>query len=162
MLSFIHVCESAVDLIREDVKVVFPDDRCNRPEILSCHDRARRIVRIGQHQNFGLRRDCLLECLRREAEFILFRQPDDDRLCIRQDRAWLVRNIRRLRDQDLVAGIDHRPEHEIDRLGSADSDENFLHRIIGKPLVTFQFLRNRFPELLKAGIRRVKRASLLE
>ena len=70
-----RVGELPVDLIGENVEVVLFDDRGQGLQILSLHDRTGRVVRIGEDEELGLRRDGRLELVQLDNALII------DRLC---------------------------------------------------------------------------------
>ncbi len=124
------VGQLAVDLVGEHIQVVFNDDVRDRLEVFLAHDCPRGIVGVRQHQDLGLRRDRSLELFGFEAEFILILERNNDRHAVRQNRAGLIGDIGRLRDQYFVALVDHGAEHQVDGLRAADGNQYFAHGII--------------------------------
>ena len=152
----------SVDLIGQDIEIVPDDDVHQLFQILSFHDRAGRVIGERQDQNLGPGSDRCLEFLRCQPELILVFQIDNDGRGIRQHSAGLIGDIGGLRDQHLIAGIDHGAEHQVDSLGSSDCDEDFLVPdiidVLGALHVPADFLAQ-FPQ---TGIGRVKSTSLLQ
>jgi len=70
-------------------------------------------------------------------ELVLRERLDSDRNAPAKGGNRRVRNVARLRNENLVAGLDQRPQGEIDPFAAADRDDHFLGRVVThvKPVV---------------------------
>ena len=100
------------------------NDRNQLLQILTLHNRSRRIVRERHDQNLRFRRDCRFKLLRCQTKLILFLQLNHNRLSVCHDHARLVGDIGGLRDQNLISGIDHCAHRKVNGLGAAHRHEN--------------------------------------
>ena len=128
------VGEFGVDLVGHDIDVVFDDDLRDGLEIRPFHDGSGGIVGEGKDQNLGLVRDDFLKLGSCQTEFVLRLQVDDHGLCACKNGAGLVGNIAGLGNEDLVSGIAHGAQADIDGLGSAHGDNDLALGIVLKSL----------------------------
>ncbi len=142
----------AVDLIGKHIEIMLDDDLTNCLQIFFFHDPAGRIVWIRQDQDFGTGCDRGFELFRCQAELIFIFQIDNDRDRICKDSTGLIGDIRRLRDQDLIALVDHSPEHQIDGFRTADRNEYLLVPGIINVLGAFHIIADFLPQLLQTRI----------
>ena len=125
------VRQVAVDLIGDDDEVVLLGKGRDGQEVLARHDGARRVVRVADEQRLRLGRHVLLELIRRDAELVLNLGRYGDGLAAREDRAGLVGDVARLRDEDFVAGGEDGAHDEVERLTDADRHEDVGVGVIG-------------------------------
>ena len=151
-----------VDLVREHVEIMLDDDGNELFQVFLLHDRAGRVVREGEHEDLALVGDRRFELLRLQAEFVLRLQVDDDRDRVREDRARLIGDVARLGNDDFVALVDHRAEHEVDGLGAADGDQDFFPGIISDALRALDVVRDLGAELQESRVRGVERPAALQ
>ena len=97
---------------------------CDGQEILARHDGARRVVRVADEQGFRLGRHVFFELIRRDAELVLDLGRHGDGLAAREDRAGLVGDVARLRDEDLVAWREDGAHDEVERFADTDRHED--------------------------------------
>ena len=119
-----------INLIREDIEVVLLDDRHELLEVLLLHDGTGRVVRERQHEELRLRRDLLEKLLRGQTELVLLFELDRHRHTTRHNGTRGVGNVARLRDEDLIARIQHAAHREVDRLGATDGDHALAQRVV--------------------------------
>lgn len=98
--------------------------------MLPAHDGAGGIVGKRQYQQFGTRRDGGAKLLGSQAESIFGAGGNGDNLGISQGAHGRIRHKARFRQKNFIAGIDDRTDTDVDGLGAADSDENFVFGIV--------------------------------
>ena len=157
-----RVGQLRIDLIGDDIEVILDDDFRDRLQFLPGHDRTGRIVREGQDQHLGLRRDFCPEILRHQLEAVLLLQFQDHRDAVSEDNAGLVGHIAGLRDDDLVPGIQHGAEGKVDSFGTADRDRDLGIRIVGNAETALQIPRDLRLQLKETGVAGIEGPSALQ
>ena len=137
-ILFILIGQLGINLIGKHEQVVLDNDIRNRLQILAFHDRSGRIVRKWQDEDLGLVRDSLLQLLRRQTEIVFFLQLNDLRHAACQHRAGQIGHVARLRDQHLIARIDHRPQRNVNGFAAADRHKDLRARIVGQGIFAIQ------------------------
>ncbi len=122
---FAPIGQLSVNLVRRDDEVVFFNNRDELLQVRALHDGTRRVVREGHDQNLGLRRNGCFQFFRRQAELILFLELDGDRYAVRHNDTRFVGYVGGLRDQNLIAGVNHGTHRQINGLRAAHCDKNF-------------------------------------
>ena len=156
------VREVAVDLVGDDDEVVLLGEGGNREQVLARHDGARRVVRVADEQHLRLWRHVLLELVRRDAELILDLGRHGDGLAAREDRAGLIGDVARLRDEDFVARREDGAHDEVERLADADRHEDVRVSIVGAVVLLLVVLGNLLAQLGQAAVGRVRGVALLK
>ncbi|CDN44273.1 hypothetical protein BN871_EN_00110 [Paenibacillus sp. P22] len=146
-----------IDLVGDDDQIMLLHDLGDRQPVLVGHDAAGRIARIAEDQNFGAGRDRRPQRVGLKLEGMLREcfHPDGDSAGERRNRR--IRNVARLRNENLVTGTDQSPQSEVDRFAAADRYENFLGRVVRDAERVVQVLADRSSELRRAGVGRILR-----
>ena len=131
----IRVGELGINFIRDDEKVVLATDHRDFLQLRRRHDGPGRVGREIHEQHLGLGRDRRPEGLGAQLELILFLGANRHGMAMRECNARAVGNIARLVIKHFVAGVEHRPQGEIERLGDADADEDFRRRVIAQRII---------------------------
>ena len=142
------VGQLGINFITQHKQILLLNHLRDRLQIGAVHDRARWIVREWKNQHLCFRCDFLQQLLRRQTELILLLQLDNDRRTARQHRPRHIGNVTRLRNQNLIARIEHRAQGDINRLAAADYYHHFCIRIIIKTLTTFQIMADLLAQFL--------------
>ena len=143
----IAVHEFTVDFIGQDNKVVFFGKFGNRHQFFCRHDCPRRVVRIADDDGFRLRRDDLFQSF--DSQFkIVFRigRYEDRRPASQFDRRR-IGNVSRVGDDDFIARFGNGQEGHGQAFGNADSDQDFIFRVIMDTIALFKMMANGFTEL---------------
>ena len=156
------VREVAVDLVGDDDEVVLLGEGGDSEEVLARHDGARRVVRVADEQHLRFRRHVLLELVWRDAELVLNLGRHGDGLAAREDRAGLIGDVARLRDEDFVARREDGAHDEVERLADADRHEDVRVSIVGAVVLLLVVLGNLLAQFGQAAVSRVRGVALLE
>ena len=143
--------ELGIDLIGQHQDIGIPQHFRNGFKILPLHNAAGGVVGIGEDQQLALGRNSCLECLGSEAEIVL--EPGGNAYNLRSGQAGngIIGYIAGLGDQDFIAGIDHRADHHIDGLRTADGDHGLLFGI-GKPHAALEIAVDLLLEFPETGV----------
>ena len=156
------VRQVAVDLVGDDDEVVLLGKGRDGQEILARHDGACRVVRIADEQRLRPGGHVLFELVRRDAELVLNLGRHGDGLAARENRAGLVGDVARLRDQDLVARREDGAHDEVERLADTDCHEDVGVGIIRAAVLVGVVAGNLLAQLGQAAVCRIRGVSLLE
>ena len=119
-----------VDLVADDKEILLPHHLGDGLQILLLHNGARRIVREGQNQDLRLGRNLLQKLFPGEPELILCLQLNHHRNSAGQNGARHIGHIAWLRDQHLVARIQHGPQRDVNGLTASDGDHDLTAVIV--------------------------------
>ena len=118
-------------------------------------DGARGVARVAQEEHLGARRDGRLDGRRVEREAAIGMRGHVDRAAAVEDDRRQVGHVRRLVEDDLVAGVDEGRHGRRDRLRRADGDEQLAFRVVLDPVQPRQVLGQRAAQLERAVVARV-------
>ena len=101
-------------------------------------DRPGRVARVAEEERLGPRRDGGLDRRRIEREVVLEAGRDVPHDAAREDDRRDVGDVRRLVEDDLVAGVAGRAEGEVDRLRGADRDQDLGGRVVADAVAVLE------------------------
>lgn len=156
------VGQAVVDLVGEHHDVGLADDVRNGLKLVAVHDGAGRVVRIGQNEQLGARRDGGAERLGGQLEAVLDAGRKRHGNAAGHLRERRVADKARLGNEHLLAGIDEGADGVVDCLGAADRDENFLVRVVAQLVLAAREGRNLAAQLGKTPVRGVERLPFFE
>ena len=142
------VGELCVNLIREHKEVFFLHHFRDSLKILPAHDGASGVVRERKDENLRLFRDMFQELFFRQTELIFRLKLNDMGLSAGQNTAGNIGNITGLRDQHLIAGIQHDAHRKVDGLTAAHRNQCLGNRVIIQRKTPFEVFADLLPELL--------------
>ena len=146
--------ELAIDLIGDQVQVVFLHQIADLAHLLLGIEIARRVIGVADQDCARLRRNLLLKLLhRRQLEPVLDIRLDgfDDSTC--RDRKCHIVGVRRVGHNDLVARIEARHVRKHDRLRTAGGNNDLVRRKVDPVLrVVTDHLRPQRLQALRRGI----------
>ena len=154
--------QAAIDLVRQHNDIGLADDGCDRLQLVPRHDRAGRVVGVGQDEQLGARRDRGTQRLGGELELVLHPGGQRDGDAARHLGQRGVAHKAWLRDEHLVARVDQHADGVVDRLRTADRDQDLLVRIIAQLVFAAHECGNLAAQLGKAPVGRVKSLSLFK
>ncbi len=155
------VGQRGVNFVREDEQIVFADERRDLREFVAGHRRAGRVVRVTQHEHLGVRRPRRFERVTGQYELVVRGGRNRKRVAARKRDARNVRDVRRLRNRNCVAGIDKRAHGEVDGLARSGSHQNLAIRIVLQ-IVSLDVVGNRLSEVSPPSIGGVGRFPALQ
>ena len=126
------VGQAAIDLVRQDDDVGVAQDRGDGLQFVPRHDRAGRIVRIGQDEQLGARGDGRAQRIRGELELVLHAGGQRDGHAARHLGQRGIADKAGLGDEHFLARVDQRADGVVDCLRAADRDQDLLFRIIAE------------------------------
>ena len=145
------VGQAVVDFVGEHHDVGLADDVRNGLKLVAVHDGAGRIVRIGENEQLGARRDGGAERLGGQLEAVLDAGRERHGNAAGHLGERRVADEARLGNEHLFAGIDEGADGVVDGLRAADGDENFLVRVVAQLVLAAREGRNLAAQLGKAG-----------
>ena len=151
-----------IDLIGEHINILFNADLCNLLQILPPHHTAGRIVRKRHYENLRLICNRRQKLFLRQAELIFLFQFNCHRYAVCQHDTWHIGNVARLRNEHLIARIQHRTKCHINSFAAAYRYKNLMKRIIGYLKSASEILCDRHTQFLQTGIGRIKGPSLFQ
>ena len=141
-----------VNFIRKHHDVGIPQNSGNRLQILAAHDRAGRVAGEGKDQQPGFRRNGCPQFLRSQAEMILRPGVEDDRHTAGHAGQRLVADKAGLNNQHFIPRTDQGADGAVDRLTSADGDQNLVRRIVGEAVFPLHISGDLPPQLLQPPV----------
>ena len=93
---------------------------------------------------------------------VLFARPHRDRGAAREDDRRQVGDVGRVREDDLVTGVDDRRHRRHERLGRPDRDDDLALGVVAHAVQPLEMGRERGPELDRAVVARVVGATLAQ
>ena len=154
------VDQPIVDFVGNHQQVVSLGHLRDGQQVRLVQDRAGGIVGIAQHQHLGALRDRLLDLRGRDLELVLDPGRDGHRHAAGQCDGGREADKARLRNDDLVPGIQQCVEGQGGRLADPDRDQNLPARIVFGAVVELPKMRqDGLPQLQDAGVVRVGRAA---
>lgn len=146
------VDQLAVDLVRENDKVVFEDDGGEFFEVALLHDRAGGVVGECDEYGFGAGGDRLLDLLHIELELVLDVALDADGRRSGEGDEGGVAHKARFGNEHLVAGGAHRSERGVESLGRADGDDDLACGIVAHADETVKIFAYRLAQFHETGV----------
>ena len=151
-----------VDLIGDNEQILFLYHLGDRSELLTRHDGTCRIVRERKHEDLrpvGAGVPDLIGC---KLEIILLEKLYRNRLSARHQHAGLVRNIARLRQQHLIARIEHDSQGNIDRLAASYGHERLIIESVMQIETALEIIADFLTQLDKTCVRGIMSSSSLK
>jgi len=162
MMRQIVVGELAVDFVGEDDQIVLHGKGGDLCQLIGGHDSPGGVGRETEHQDARAGRDGLFQVGGAEHKFILGAGRDRDRLASGQRDARAVGDITWLVVEHLVARIEQGAQGEIDSLGDAHGDDDFVMGVVGDGEILLHILGNRAAQAWIAEIGGVAGAALFQ
>ena len=131
-MRVLAVGQAAIDLVRQYHNVGVAQDCGDCFQFISRHDRAGRVVGVGQNEQLGARRDGRAQRICGQLELILHARRQRNGHAARHLGQRRIADKARFGDQYFFAGIDQRADGVVDCFRAADRDQDFLVGIIAE------------------------------
>ena len=159
MLAIGELC---VDLVGDHHDVRAPQHLGDGLQVLPAHNAAGGVVGEGQHQDLGPGGDGGAQLLGRKAEFVFRLGLHIDRSAPRHAGQRTVAHKGGHRHDDLVPGVHHTPQRQVDALASAHGDDDLAGKVIPELEAPLQVGGDLPPQLGHAGVGGIFGKALLQ
>ena len=154
--------ELGVDLVGSDQQVLLDGELGDGLELGAVGGAAGRIGREVQDQQLAAGLPGGAEGGRIERELVGGDGADRDGLGVAERDAGSVAHVAGLVVKDLIAGVQHGAQEDIEGFGDADGAEDLGLGVVFRSVVTGDVAGDLFAELLGAAVIRIGRAALLQ